>query len=184
MLSFDNCFEGVAIDFDTTQFKYVKRKLPKSSNNTPSEEHKRPESGEEEADYFIFGTYAAATGANYSYRDDVGAFINMPLSGKEWNWHHVVEKTHLEPLYNPAHVELIHKSHMPCVLIHTSEHTLYNSLLHTLSTKAVYTFPEKGGSPLMGRDKEKYKNMLFDLYMHTYHDDVLKTVFKNILKAL
>jgi hypothetical protein len=180
MLLFQNCFSG--LNFEPTlsaldrRFKFVKHSLIKEG-------------------FRVFATYADAKSNNYGFQKDLADTINafstpgqapVTFDGKNWQWHHVFERTHLEPLYNPQDINTLHEKQVPCVLINgTTEHFDYSGLLHTVPAKAVFGLPAKGGGILSGKAREDYKTSLASMYRKVYgRDAVLTTVFNNILRAL
>ena len=118
----------------------------------------------------MLATYADAKRDNYGFQKKLADLLNNPLEGskpvpaisfdgKNWQWHHVFERTHLEPLFSAADIEVLHEKHVPCVLINSvTEHFDYSGLLHTAPAKAVFGLPAKGGGILAGKERQDYKH--------------------------
>lgn len=181
MLIFQNCFTGLSLEPTLsaldTRFKFVKHSLIKEG-------------------FRVFATYADAKSEGYGFQKKLADMLNalsngnkaaqVSFDGQNWQWHHVFEKTHLEPLYNAQDIKMLHEKQVPCVLINTTtEHFDYSGLLHTTPAKTVFGLPAKGGGLLMGKERQDYKNSLASMYRIVYgRDAVLTTVFNNILSAL
>ncbi len=132
--------------------------------------------------YRIFTNYNTAKTGDFKIA--LGELLKMKFDSN-WHWHHVVEKTHLKLLANPAEVEALYAESIPCVLVHNpTEHINFNALLHTSGTRAVFDLPTHSNQ-LTGSDREIYLNSLHQLYNIVYEKDrILRTVANNVLLSL
>jgi response regulator RpfG family c-di-GMP phosphodiesterase len=132
--------------------------------------------------YRVFTTYGRAQSS--SIKKDLGELTGMHLD-KQWHWHHVVEGTHLPPLFGDDVCRNLYREQIPCVLVdHHTEHKDYNALLHSSGAKAVFGLPHSKAL-LQGQQRAAYLNNLKSLYSQAYsHDKVLKTVALNILAQM
>ena len=124
MLIFEQCFAGLTINTTLSNKDYL---FIKHANRKDS--------------FRIFAKYTTTTSrakAN-TFREDFENLLGIDLTnGKEWQWHHVVEGTHIRQLFSNAAAENLHKNQIPTVLInHPTEHIDYN-LFHAHGVKAVF----------------------------------------------
>jgi hypothetical protein len=165
-MQFDNCFTGLTIHSTLSSKNYI---FIKHANRTGS--------------YRVFANYNTVSSKTNTFRPDYGDFLDIDLNGKEWQWHHVVERTHLTSLFSDSEVDNLYKKQIPTVLIHQrTEHIDYN-LLHAHGVKTVFDLVDN--KRLYGDERTACVTTLARLYTRVYgHDHVLKTVVSNILRQL
>lgn len=133
----------------------------------------------------FFTTYRAEKNGRYKYRKDIAAALEQTLTGKQWQWHHVLEGYHLPRLFAPKDAEKLYDDFIPCVLLDTKEHDDYDVLLHGDGSDMVSHLPPMKGPVLTGQERAVYKQKLLTLYTGAYgHDHVLSTVLRNTLALL
>ena len=93
-MTFEQCFQNLDIHPTLGSREYV---FVKHANRTDS--------------YRIFARYSSVSNGQ-SFRKDYEDLLGINLTnGREWQWHHVVEKTYLQQLFLPADFrKLIQKS--------------------------------------------------------------------------
>jgi hypothetical protein len=131
--------------------------------------------------YRIFTDYASAKSQNL--KASIASLLDTQLNA-DWQWHHVIEKTHIKLLFNANEVDHWYQTEIPCVLVHNqTEHVDFNRLLHTAGTKAVFDLPTSKNI-LDGGDRKVYLESLYSLYNIVYGSDtILKTVSHNVLNC-
>lgn len=170
MLIFEQCFFGLTPNAILSSKDYL---FIKHSNRNDS--------------YRIFAKYSTTTSRakTNTFRKDYEDLLGIDLTnGKEWQWHHVVEGTHIRQLFSSTVAESLHKDQSPTVLINQpTEHIDYN-LFHAHGVKVVFDL-NKSGTVLSGSQRTEFITRLQSLYAKVYgHDHVLKTVALNVLRQL
>src|SRR5690348_1891987 len=127
MVVFRQCFKGLSIQPALSSNEYI---FIKHANRNDS--------------YRIFAKYITVSSGSNSFREDWASLLGIDLiNGREWQWHHVVEGTHIEQLFPAVVANDLYKREIPTVLIHQStEHIDYN-LFHAHGVKAVFNMPHQ-----------------------------------------
>lgn len=165
MLTYSQCFDQLTLDkkLGTQTIVFIKHANVKDA-------------------YRVFSTYTNPE--NTELKRTLGSLLNMTLD-PTWHWHHIIEKTHLNPLFSSAASALLYETVIPCVLIDSkTEHYDYNVLLHTAATEAVFELGDRS-YPLSEKARVDYLSKMRNLYSKTYsHDEVLHTVAMNVMNWL
>jgi len=116
-------------------------------------------------------------------------FIKLKAGGMdeisgEWDWHHVVEGNHLEPLFSKMDYDRFYQMQWPTVLMHSAEeHKILNSLLRSKGTTSGLN--KTSSLPLKGIERTAYLKTLFNRYQDVYIGDrILQKVASNVIKSL
>ena len=101
-----------------------------------------------------------------------------------WDWHHVVEGNHLEPLFSPADYKRLYNHEWPTVLMHSAEeHKILNSLFRLKGTTE--GLPKAGAAALAGNARADYLRTLYQRYHDIYTGDfILQKVAYNLIRGL
>lgn len=165
MLLFEQCFNGLYREPILSSWEYIFIKHANKRDN-----------------YRIFTRYNNSNRS--SFKRDLGELLNINLDNNNWQWHHVVEGTHIKRVFNKEDADSLYNKQIPTVLIHQqTEHIDYN-LLHAHGVNSVFNL-YNGEGMLTGEKRSKYILELKNLYSRVYdHDLVLKKVALNILSFL
>lgn len=102
----------------------------------------------------------------------------------DWDWHHVVEGNHLEPLFSSSDYNRKYNSEWPTVLMHSrEEHEILNSLFRLKET--LRGLRKTGNTPLEGVERRTYLATLYNRYQDIYSGDrILQKVAHNVIKSI
>lgn len=170
MIIFEQCFSGLIKNHILSNKNYL---FIKHANRIDS--------------YRIFAKYntVSSSSVTNTFREDYENLLGINLTnGNEWQWHHVVEGTHIEQIFSKADADRLYRHQIPTVLIHqATEHIDYN-LLHAHGVKTVFNLSNKK-AVLSGKERTNCIAALQNLYANVYrHDHVLKTVSSNIFRLV
>lgn len=130
--------------------------------------------------YYFCSRYADAK--NSGLKSIISDEFKIRLD-KNWHWHHIIEKTHLKPLFSELELSNFYQNVIPCVLIHYEVHNYYNGL-HGRGSKVVFDLPNSS-TVLDNKGRVNYITNLKKLYSEVYRDDrILWQISMNILNKL
>src|SRR5687767_13864230 len=111
--------------------------------------------------YRIFARYVHAK-ADRNFKKDLSSLFEMKIDG-DWQWHHVVEHTHLKNLFPLAEAERIYPYQMPTVLVdQKTEHIDFN-LLHAHGARQVFELPARN-KRVYEEARREYLRSLVNMY--------------------
>lgn len=131
--------------------------------------------------YYFISSYSNFKTRKQAFFDFMSRH-GQPEIKRSWELHHVVEKQHLEALFEPADLAFAYNYLWPVVLIHKDEHTAYNSLLHIKETPLLYGVKPGKITPKVRQDTIAN---IGALYRDTYRSNhVLSVIAANVVKDL
>jgi|GEM_PF-5746226 len=120
---------------------------------------------------YCIGTYEHLKNNKAKLFNDFFVKLGLNEKAKDWDLHHIVEKTHLKSFYKEDTLTYNYKNTWPVVLLYNKVHHMYKYPLEGKEVEIIYDLSTVSG--------------LKELYNNVYYDDfVLRSIALNVLNII